>query len=776
MMEMRALKQLSEEELLELMAGMDDEELEELKDAMEKAEAERVARLDALGNALAQRRAEAIAARHTSGIEEEWLQDEEFYEGIDDANRGENAAWSSKPPGQETIDADDTSSTIFLNVTGTYCDAASASLADMLLPTDDSAWQLEPTPVAELIPFAEGDIPPQVRQQIASEAQGRPPEEVEAHVARKEQEIAAEARRILDEAKDKAGAAQKRIEDWHVECQYHAEVRKVIEDAAKVGSGVLKGPFPMRKRHVAYVDGGLVIQEEIKPVSKRIDYRNLYPDGGCGDSIHNGSFVFERDDITEKQLRELIGSPGYDEGQILAVLDEGPAEAGKVHQEVGDMRRRETKSLYEIWYYHGDLKKDDLESAGCECDDETPDTVPAQITMVNNRVIKATMNPLDTGEFPYDVMVWKKRNGMPWGVGIARLIRTPQRMINGAARNLMDNAGLAGGPMWAFKPGILEPMDGVAELAPRKGWIASEDADLEDLSRAFSYFKLDMMVNELQAIIYLGLKMAEDVTGLPMIMQGQMGAQKLDTLGQTQLLNNNANIVRRRIARLFDDLVTEPHVRRYYAYLLQYGEDDEKGEFVIDARGSSNLVERAVQKEKTMEWLQLSQNPIFGIDPKRVAKELLRADKFDPKAFEFDDEEWREIVTKLSQPQDDAGMQAKMAQLELKQAELQAKHEQWQVEEQRKAQQQQFDQQYKAAELQSDQEIARQKMASEQGVTLAQLEAKLGIESQKLEAEMQKTSAQLQNQRDLEAAKLTDSQNERQARRENMDNGYDSWG
>ncbi|TFH85261.1 hypothetical protein EQG41_18280 [Billgrantia azerbaijanica] len=774
-MDVRALKQLPEDELAALMEGLDDDELEALKEAMQAAEDERVARLDALGAALAQRRAEAIAARQTSGIEEEWLADEEFYEGIDDANRGENAAWSSKPPGQESVDADDTSSTIFLNVTGPYCDAASASLADMLLPTDDSAWQLAPTPVAELIPFAEGNIPPQVKQQVQQEARSVAPEDPEGYAAQKEAEIAGEARRILDEAKDKAEAAQKRIEDWHVECQYHAEVRKVIEDAAKVGSGVLKGPFPMRKRQVAYADGKLIIQEEIKPVSKRIDYRNLYPDGGCGDSIHNGSFVFERDDITEKQLRELIGTPGYEESQILSVIDEGPTEAGRVHQDVGEMRRRETKTLYEIWYYYGDLTREDLEAAGCECDEDAGDTIPAQIAMVNNRVIKATMNPLDTGEFPYDIMVWKKRNGMPWGVGIARLIRTPQRMINGAARNLMDNAGLAGGPMWAFKQGILEPMDGVAELAPRKGWIASDDADIDNIQNAFTYFKLDMCVNELQAIIYLGLKMAEDVTGLPMIMQGQMGAQKLDTLGQTQLLNNNANIVRRRIARLFDDLVTEPHVRRYYAYLLQYGEDEEKGEFVIDARGSSNLVERAVQKEKTMEWLQLSQNPIFGIDPKRVAKELLRADKFDPKAFEFDDEEWREVVEKLSQPQADQGMQAKMAELELKQAQMEFEQQFKAQQQQLDGQKQQFDQQYQAAKLQSEQEIARQEMALKQGLTLAELEAKLGLESQKLELKARETSAQLQNQRDLEAAKLTDSQNERQARRDNQAMGFDSF-
>ena len=35
------------------------------------------------------------------------------------------------------------------------------------------------------------------------------------------------------------------------------------------------------------------------------------------------------------------------------------------------------------------------------------------ITMVNCRVIKAAINPLDSGEFPYDVMVWQRRPACP---------------------------------------------------------------------------------------------------------------------------------------------------------------------------------------------------------------------------------------------------------------------------------------------------------------------------------------------------------------------------
>lgn len=638
---------LSEDELREL--DISDEELEFLLEQMKKAEAERAERLDALGVAIATLRSEAIEGRAQSGIEDEWQEDEEFYAGIDERNLGDNHAWKHKPPGRAEASDNASGSTIFLNITGQYVDSASASLGDMLLPTNENTFAIEPTPVPEFIPISEGNIPKEISGQILEQVGGN-----QKLAQDTENKMVEQTKDTIEAAKKKAESAQTRIEDWLVECQYTAEVRKVVEDAARIGSGVLKGPVPVKSRNVAYIEGELVVDDKkIKPASFAVSPWNLYPDPGCGDSVHNGAYVFEKDYITGKKLKQLKGVPGYLDGQIDAVIEEGPSEATKVapnHPEI-DGADRDKSNLYEIWYFYGEIKKDDLEAADCPCEEDLSD---AHMVLVNNRVIKADQNVLDGGEFPYDVMVWKRRLESPWGTGIARLIRTPQRIINGAARNLMDNAGLAGGPMWAYKPGLISPIEGVPELRPRKGWMASEDADMEDISKAFTFFKMDMMTQELQSIIMLGMKFAEDVTGLPMLIQGQMGQSQPDTLGQTQILNNNATTVRRRIARLYDDLVTEPHIRRYYKYLLQHGEnDDEKGEFVISAKGSSNLVERAMEKQELMELGKLAQNPIYNLDPKKWAAEYLRSKKYHPDQFAYDDEEWKQMVQKMLQPPKD---------------------------------------------------------------------------------------------------------------------------
>lgn len=668
----------------------------------EQENARRLQFLEGIAQIMMGMRTEAVQGRATCGIEEEWAEDIEFYEGIDDANRHEaGGGYRSKPGRGGHIEGDDedndsTSSTVFPNITRPYCDAAAARVGDMLLPTDDRAWQLKPTPIPELIEIAEA-LPTQaekdevglrydnepagperdaaIKHDLAALTRDRLPKDIQAQVdgeataqfgnepdyqERLDQsylDLADSIEEDMKVARKGAEAAERRIDDWHVECQFHTHMRDVIQGCAKVGTGVAKGPIPVRKQQVAYKGGNLIVKQEIKPCTFSVDVRNCFPDPSCGESIHNGQYHWEKDDITTKSLMKLRGQPNYIDEMIDQVLTEGPM---RVVREVADtqdadglagLARRDKKNLYEIWYGYANITREDAEGAGVDIPDEMGEhpLIPVDVTMVNNHIIKLKINALDTGDFPYDYMVWQKRSGLPYGMGVARQLRTPQRIMTAALRNLMDNAGLAGGPMWVYLEGVMTPIDGVPELRPRKGWMLNAEAlnDPKMIEYALRYIDMPMKTNELMAIIDMAMKMAEDVTGLPSLMQGSQGSAP-DTVGGMTILNNNASTVLRRIARLFDDKVTEPHVRRYYTYLLQYGEnDEEKAEFVIDARGSSALIERDINNQAIQQLGAMVSNPVFGIDPKKWIAEWLKSQRLDVRRFEFTDEEWRETVEKL---------------------------------------------------------------------------------------------------------------------------------
>lgn len=616
----------------------------------------RTAKLDALGRALSETRKEAINGRLVSGIEKEWTEDEEAYNGIDDANRGEYRSHYSKgdPLGttsRELRDKSDTRSTVLPNITRPYVDAAAARLADMLLPVDEQPFAIKPTPIPELAKIVESqDMTP-----VIVDGQGGPVETTKSDYARA----------IMDEANERAENAQTQIDDWLQECRWPHEVRSVIEDAARIGTGVLKGPEPVKKRNVMWLKdpGGydiMEVKQEIQPASRCVSVWDCFPDPSCGECIHDGNYHWERDYLSRKQLAALKDSPGYINSQIDACLLEGPQalEPYWLDGTAGIPQPHKDLNKYQVWYYYGEVKKEDYIAAQpVETDGDgsptigdslysqfsnLPDSVCIVATVVNHRIVRLKQNPLDTGEFPYDYMIWSKRPGIPYGSGISRQIRTPQKMLSASTRNMMDNAALGGGPIVILDPYSIEPAGDTDDwaLRSRKVFLKREGVSMADARNAIVDITVDIVVEKLMQIVQFALRMAEEVTGLPMILQGQMGEKNnTDRVGVAQILNNNGSTVLRRLAKLFDDRITKPHIVRYYRWLMLRGEDQNyKGDFEVVAQGSSTLVEREIQNQELIQLLPLALNPIYGLDPEKVITEYLRSRHFDPARFELDEQ------------------------------------------------------------------------------------------------------------------------------------------
>lgn len=683
---------------------------------------EQFQRLDQFGQSLAKTLKEAMDARKASGIETIWKEDEEHYEGIDDKNRGHGESqWTtSKPPeaarakrsaGSESI--------VFPNITRPYVDAAAAKIGDILLPTDDRPWSLKETPVPELVDMSKGILPKEVKQSMAT-AQ-TPPEE-QAQVVAIEQERAS---MMIEEAKAKARKAETRIEDWQVEGQYHAEMRRVIDDMCRLGTGILKGPVPEHKTQMKWDSktGTIIVNRELKPVSKRIDPWNFFPAEGCGESIHNGAAVWERDYLSKRKLEELKKQKGYLAQVIDKCLEEGPSKKRDDMRTTADGKIIDDSKLYEIFYGYCFAEREDVEAAGCKCEDDFT-SVPVIVHLVNGRVIKVAMNPLESGEFPYDVIPYQRKMGMPWGTGVARQMRTPQQIVVAGTRTMLTNAGRAAGPVFVMKNNV-EGANGSNNIEPWAIFYASEDDTTDDARKFIAMHVIPDLQASLMNIVQFGMKLAEDVTGLPMLLQGQ-AQQAPDTLGGQMLVDRNASGVLRRIARTVDDCITEPHVRRYYTWLLRYGEDEEKGEFVLDARGSTALVEKELYKQELVQLLQASLNPAFGLSPEKIMAETLRITKRSPSDLQYTDEEKQKLqqAQQGAKPQDNSLAVAEVrAKTEMGKAQLNQQSDMKELEFKAAEAQKQRDHESRMAMLERD--VAMMKFANERGMTLEQVKADL---------------------------------------------------
>lgn len=701
-------------------------------------------KLQAFGASLAAQRDEWIRSRNSFGVDKRWVEDEDQYNSKDNVNKAASQMMTSVEQGYPvtTQHAKAHRSTVFIGMTRQKTNAAEARIADILLPTDDRNWGIKPTPNPVMMSQTKNSEPAfnSQRQPIMGvDGRPTPPGQMPPPGAQ-QLRVRDVVKATMELANKKAEAMQREIDDQLVECEYNGELRKVIHDAAVLGTGVIKGPIVTNRTRKAWqpitdASGQTVHQveivKEVSPASFRVDPRNVWPDPGCGETVHNGKGIYEREQLTAKQIRDLAKQPGFMKGQLRKVLEEGPKQSATLRELTDEDQRDTARLTYEMWTYWGEVEHDDLESAGVPIGEKDElRSISACVVMINNTVVKAFMNPLEGGDLPYDFYVWEKVAGSVWGYGIPYLMRAQQRVLNAAWRQMMDNAGVSSGPQIVVKPTSIQPADKQWQLSARKIWYATDDVD--DVSKAFSTFEFNSHQGELASIIKMATELADAETGVPTIMQGEKGAAP-DTVGGMQLLMTSANVVLRRLVKQFDDMVTKPHIHRYYDYNMMYNEDEEvKGDFSIDARGSSALVVRDIQNQSFLNLLAAGANPVYGmyLDTQKLFEKALQAQHIDPADVFKPEEEIEQIKEAQKQaaaqgPAPDPALAVAQMRGEIEMQKVQAQNQgdlqELQVRQAIAAQAAEL----RVMELQLTREIEMLKMSNEQNISLETIKAKL---------------------------------------------------
>lgn len=599
--------------------------------------------LERLGTQLAARCEKWVTARQASGVEKRWIEDLDQYIGRDAATKQSATVMDAAEAGYP-IRGEDTKvqrSTVYVNITRPKTNAAEARIANMLFPADDKNFGLKPTPNPALTQAAIEEAraqtmpDPQPKQQamppgapgVMQAPQQMPPQlPIVEQITGLYPQPSAIAQ--MNVAIQKAKAMEEEIADALLECDYNAQGRLMLHDCAVLGTGILKGPIVVNRVSKSWTplqDGKthvLEIVQETRPASERVDPWNVYPDPACGEDVHAGTGIFERKTYTGKQLRELASQPGYLKHQISKVLEEGPKQPK--HQNERDRKdRTSNEPLYEVFEYWGEFTPEDLRACGVECSDGSTTAISGCVILVNGIVIKGFLNPLETGELPYDFMVWERADNSPWGYGIPFLCRPAQKVLTAAWRQMMDNAGLSVGPNVILKPSIIQPADKQWQITGRKIWNCLDDSI--DVRTAFHLFELPNNSEEFQKIIELALRFVDEETAVPMLAQGEQG-QAPETVGGMTILMNSANVVLTRMAKQFDDMITRRHIRRYYDWFMQFSDKaDIKGDFQVDARGSTALLVRDMQQQALIQLGQFQGTQVGGmINWKAWIKEVLK--------------------------------------------------------------------------------------------------------------------------------------------------------
>ena len=601
-------------------------------------------RLEALVGRLTTMALEQVSKK--AAIEERWLEDLRQYHGRYDASTEATLNENKK-------------SRLFVNMTRPKTHAWEAKLSDMLFPTDGTKnWGIRPTPVPELQQAISQDQPDEPNVSTIGAQGGAPPQAPVQASPEAEQ-----AKVIIDEAKAKAKAMEMEMEDQLKEAKYDVSMRQVLHDACKMGSGVSKGPTLTNKtrrrwREETGDDGNVVHilaeEEDPRPDNSRVDPWSFFPDMSAI-KMDQAGFAFERHLYNAKQVRALAKQPGFDKGELRNLLEETPHEGYPSYvtmlREITGAGQDSLKERFHVWEYHGPIEHDDLEAIlestgrGDEFEDYDPlDELNVIVWFSQGHLLKFGEQPMESGDLLYSVFSFERDDTSIFGFGVPYLMRDSQKALNGAWRMTMDNAALSAGPQVVVDSSAIEPADGSWTITARKVWKKIRSL-LPGSGPAFEIFHIPNNQAELIAIINMARQFADDETSLPVIEQrGDEGQSHVTrtAMGMAMLMNA-VNVVFRRVVKNFDDDMTVPTIRRMYDWNMQFNDNDQiKGDFEVDARGSSVLLVREIQAQNLMVMVTTFTNhPVLGPMTKAAPlyRKLVEAHMLSPNDIVMTDDE-----------------------------------------------------------------------------------------------------------------------------------------
>lgn len=632
-------------------------------------------------------------------VEQRWIEDLQQYHGV---YTDDTLARLNKNKGSRA----------FINLTATKTDSMTARLIDLLFPTDDRNWGIEPTPVPELTEQAEVELG---KADKASEAGDRYEQEAlqakdqndeQAMLAAEEQMRQAEqaenmarlaAHRLqkqIEEARRRANLMQEEIEDQLVTCNYQAEARDVIADACKMGLGVMKGPVigHRPKRRWSTVDEGgpdraavyqLEVVEDKTPALVRVDPWSFFPDPDVR-RIEDSEGFYERHLMNHQQLRKLAQRSDMDKDALRDLLRIGP-QGGETPpfltdlHNIGGQTDGRDKEQFVVWEYTGPIEIEQLEIILASMDDEEGiadldvlEEHHVRIWFCQGRMLSFAPYHLDSGDPLYSCFTIRPDEASLFGYGIPYIMRHPQAILNGAFRMMMDNAGLGTGPQIVVNKDVVEPQDGDWTLKPRKIW-RRNSAQTAPGVPAFEAFNIPSNQKDLADIIQIARATIDEVTSMPAIAEGEQGTGVTKTAQGMALLMNSANVGFRRIVRSYDDDMTVPCLKRLYDYNMQFSEKEEiKGDYEVKARGSGVLLVREMQAQNLLMIAQMfGDHPTYGSMLKHgnLLRQIFRAHMIPADEITKTDREHKQFLEEQAN-QPDPEAEARAAEMELKKAEI----------------------------------------------------------------------------------------------------------
>ena len=566
-------------------------------------------------------------------VEDRWLQDLRQYKGL-----YEPGEWSR-------LKEDRRRSKLFSRMTRRKVKAYDSRMMEMLFPAGkDRNWSLKSTPEPDVVmtPVVQAMVLQrqqakfdEVVQQLSEQRQ-QPPEMV-AQILQQEQFVPEmdqeELRHIaIAAARASCDRMSNMIADQMVEVKYKINCKKLLHSGHIFGLGLLKAPLAQKKmRPVWQFNGeqwGMDMQPKLMPYIEFVPVWSWYPDPAAR-CIEDMEYCYQRHVMTKTQVVDLTSRPNFNADLIRHYLMEHPTgdaetlnfETQLDAQEDGtNSQDNRTDRRYEVIEYWGILSPEQLESVGM--DPDPLETYWVSCWMLGHFVIRFGASPIDGMDHPYHAYYFEQDESSIWGEGVPAIMRDDQAALNSVMRAMMDNMANCVGAQYEVNTDLIHASEKVREIYPNRVWFRRGDSRYP----AIRTVEINSRLQEFLALKGTFEQQIHENT-LPAYMQGQQAGGAGRTASGLSMLMGSANLdVKDQIAN-FDLGITRPVIKGFYHWNMQFNDDQMiKGDYEVQAKGSSSLVAKELRATQLDQLLPLLANPQYGryIDSRKLMEEIFK--------------------------------------------------------------------------------------------------------------------------------------------------------
>lgn len=515
----------------------------------------------------------------------------------------------------------------YARITANKCRVVESWLRDVFIGQTEKPWSLKPTPKPEFPVEAREQVEQIIAQEVAQTYMQNgsmpDPESIRASRARY---MDAVEERLQEEARISTRRMESRMEDQQAQGNFVSAMGDFLSDLTVYPSAIMKGPIVRKRKTLQWKSEGADmapnVEDEIVLEWERVDPFRAFPAAGAEDP-QDGYFI-QHHTFSPTDLYEMIGTPGFDEQAIRAVLRENTQ--GRLHgwlgwMEVHDHDRNEDDAPYslerkthgiDVLEYHGPVNGQDLLDWGVEDIEDAEATYESCVWLIGGWVIKAQLNYDPLGIRPFYKSSYESMPGEFWGFGVPDVLADVQNIVNAAVRSLVNNMGFASGPQIGVNIDRLAADEDLTEMHPLRIWQLVDGQFANTADKPIQFFQPQSNATELMSVIEKFYQFADDFSLVPRYMAGgspEGGGGR--TASGLSMLMNAANKGLKGVVSGVDVSVIKPMLEKQYAHNMIYDEDPTiKGDAQVVARGAVSLMQMETLQLRRNEFLNVTANPI----------------------------------------------------------------------------------------------------------------------------------------------------------------------